>query len=220
MMNKRTNILATPLAACVALGGGLLATAAVGADADAAGAGQPALAQSAQAQSTQAKSAQAQSAQAQSAQARIGTVTPTAFATQAAEGGRAEVQLAELARKQAGSDAVKQFAERMIMDHGKANAELEALARVKNMTLPTPPNAEHKATLKTLQARKGAEFAAAYMAAMKKDHVKTIALFEAATGPTFEDADLKAFATKTLPVLQEHHQLVERIQGQMSQASR
>lgn len=179
-----------PLALALLLGGSLLAGQAVAADAD------------------------------KSAQARLGTVTPTAFATKAAEGGLAEVQLAELARQQASSDAVKRFADRMITDHGKANTELEALARARNMTLPKTLNAEHKATLKSLQGKKGAEFDAAYMAAMKRDHVKDIALFEAATGPGFKDDDLKAFATKTLPVLQEHHQLVESTQGQLRQAQR
>jgi putative membrane protein len=156
----------------------------------------------------------------QAAAASVGTVTPQQFATQAAEGGLAEVQLSELARKQASSAEVRKFAERMIADHGKSNTQLQAIAKQKGMTLPKELNAEHKATMKSLQSKKGAEFDAAYMAAMKKDHVKTIALFEAATGPTFNDAELKAFATQSLPVLQEHHQMVESTQGQSSQASR
>ena len=145
-------------------------------------------------------------------QAAMGTITPRQFAMQAAEGGLAEVQLSELARQQAGSAEVRQFAERMVTDHGKANAELQALAKQKNITLPKTLNAEHATTLKTLQSKRGAEFDTAYMAAMKKDHVSTIALFQAATGPTFDDAELKAFASRTLPLLQEHHQMVERTQ--------
>lgn len=178
-----------PFALALLLGGSLLAGQAVAADAD------------------------------KSAQARLGTVTPTAFATKAAEGGLAEVQLAELARQQASSDAVKRFADRMITDHGKANTELEALARARNMTLPKTLNAEHKATLKSLQGKKGAEFDAAYMAAMKKDHVKSIALFQAATGPSFTDSELKAFASKTLPVIQEHHTMIEHSEGKSGSAA-
>ena len=148
-----------------------------------------------------------------SAQASMGSVTPQEFATQAAEGGLAEVQLSQLAQKQANSAEVRQFADRMVTDHGAANTELMAIAKQKNMTLPKSPNAEHQATMKSLQAKKGADFDAAYMAAMKKDHVKSIALFQAATSPSFADSELKAFATKTLPVIQEHHTMIGHTEG-------
>ncbi|MCU0757857.1 MAG: DUF4142 domain-containing protein [Steroidobacteraceae bacterium] len=161
-----------------------------------------------------------QSAASASGSASVGNITPQQFAMQAAEGGMAEVQLSELARKQAGSAEVREFAERMIADHGKANAELKAIAKQKGITLPKDLNAEHRATLKSLQDKKGAEFDEAYMAAMKKDHVKTIALLQAANGPSFEDAALKAFASKQLPIVQQHHDMVEKTEGQASQASR
>ena len=148
-------------------------------------------------------------------QASLGNVTAQQFATQAAEGGLAEVQLSQLARQQASSAEVRQFAERMLEDHTKANAELQAIAKQKGMTLPRTLNEEHVSTMKTLQTKTGAEFDAAYMAAMKKDHVKTIALFQAANGPSFDDAALKAFASKTLPVLQEHHKRVMQIEEKM-----
>ena len=153
------------------------------------------------------------------AQASLGNVTPQQFATQAAEGGLAEVQLSQLAQKQANSAEVRQFADRMVTDHGAANTELMAIAKQKNMTLPKSPNAEHQATMKTLQGKKGADFDAAYMAAMKKDHVKSIALFQAATGPSFTDSELKAFASKTLPVIQEHHTMIEHSEGKSGSAA-
>jgi hypothetical protein len=50
-------------------------------------------------------------------------------------------------------------------------------------------------------------------------HWKTSALFEAASSPGFQDPQLQAFAAKTLPVLHEHHPMVEKTQPS-SQASR
>lgn len=61
------------------------------------------------------------------------------FVMKAADAGMAEVQLGQLALTQAGSDEVKQFARRMIDDHGKANVELTQLAESKGITLPVAP---------------------------------------------------------------------------------
>src|SRR5215208_2815496 len=59
------------------------------------------------------------------------------FIMEAAQGGIAEVELGRLATDKAQTDAVKQFARRMVADHGKANDELKSLAQSKNITLPT-----------------------------------------------------------------------------------
>ena len=48
---------------------------------------------------------------------------------------------------------------------------------------------------------------------------KSIALFQAATGPSFTDSELKAFASKTLPVIQEHHTMIEHSEGKSSGAA-
>jgi len=61
------------------------------------------------------------------------------FVMKAADAGMAEVQLGQLALTQAGSDEVKQFARRMVDDHGKANVELTQLAKSKGITLPVTP---------------------------------------------------------------------------------
>lgn len=151
--------------------------------------------------------------------AQAATPTPTQFVMQAAEGGLAEVQLSQLAQTQSQSAVVQQFARRMVSDHGKANTELKDIAGRKNLTLPKELNAEHAATLQKLRSLKGAEFDAAYMAAMDKDHRKSVALFQSAAGSNFQDPDLQAFAAKTLPVIQEHHQMIEKTMP-TSQASR
>jgi putative membrane protein len=59
------------------------------------------------------------------------------FATKAAEGGMAEVQLGNLAKTNASNSDVKSFGDRMVTDHSKANDELKSIASKKGITLPT-----------------------------------------------------------------------------------
>jgi putative membrane protein len=130
----------------------------------------------------------------------------TAFAKEAAVGGMAEVELGNLAKSNGSSPDVKQFGERMATDHGKANDELKQWAQQKNVTLPTTLDAKHKATRDRLSKLQGEAFDKAYMHEMVTDHQKDVAAFkrESTSG---KDPDLKAWASKTLPTLQDHLKL-------------
>lgn len=136
------------------------------------------------------------------------------FMMKAAQGGMAEVQLGETAQNKASSEAVKAFGKRMVDDHSKANDELKQLASQKNVTLPTEVDAKDKATMDRLSAMSGAAFDKAYMRDMVTDHKHDIAEFqrEANSG---KDPDVKAWAQKTLPVLQTHLSLAESTQQQV-----
>jgi putative membrane protein len=137
------------------------------------------------------------------------------FAMKAAQGGMAEVKLGELAAKQGASERVKQFGQRMVDDHGKANDDLKQIASNKSLTLPTDLDAKSKALYARLEKLHGAAFDNAYLKAMRQDHAKDIADFkkEAANG---RDADIKGFASRTLPVIEEHYKM---LQGNGSQTS-
>lgn len=125
------------------------------------------------------------------------------FVMEAAMGGMKEVELGRLAAERGASDAVKQFGQRMVDDHSRANSELMQLVASKGVTPPVALDAKHQAAVAKMSRLSGAAFDRAYAKEMVKDHNKTIALFqrEAMRGA---DADLKAFAQKTLPALQEH----------------
>jgi putative membrane protein len=126
-----------------------------------------------------------------------------AFVMKVAKGGMAEVELGKLAAEKGSNDAVKKFGQRMVDDHGKANDELATLAKSKNITLPTEIGAEEKALRDRLTKLSGPAFDQAYMKAMVSDHVKDIAEFrtESRSG---KDPDVKAWAAKTLPTLEDH----------------
>jgi putative membrane protein len=137
------------------------------------------------------------------------------FVTDAAIGGMAEVELGRLATEKAENADVKQFGQRMVDDHGKANDELKQLAASKNITLPTELDAKHKATHDQLSKLSGAAFDRAYMRDMVQDHTKDVAAFtrESKSGT---DAQVKEWAGQKLPTLNEHLKMAKDINGKLT----
>ena len=144
------------------------------------------------------------------ADAKTSASADSAFMHTAAIGGMAEVELGKLAVANATSSDVKQFAQRMVDDHSKANDELKALAAQKNVKLPAELDAKHKAVVDKLAKQKGAGFDAAYMSEMVNDHNTDVALFQKES-KSGKDAETKAWAAKTLPTLQEHQKMAKEI---------
>jgi len=130
------------------------------------------------------------------------------FVQKAASGGMAEVELGQLAQNNATSQLIKEFGQRMVTDHGQANMELQRIAQNGNFTLPTRPDSKSEAIRRQLSGLQGSAFDTAYTQSMLSDHQEDIAEFqkEAQSG---EDPALKAFAQKTLPVLQHHLQMAQ-----------
>lgn len=141
------------------------------------------------------------------------------FVMDAAMGGMLEVELGRVAAQRGASDAVKQFGQRMVDDHSKANQELMSLASSKGLTLPTALDDKHQQTVTKLSGLSGAEFDRAYSKLMLKDHEKDVKEFERQS-TRGGDADIRAFATKTLPTLQEHLQMVRALPGNESSGNR
>jgi putative membrane protein len=136
------------------------------------------------------------------------------FATDAANGGLAEVALGKLAQTKATNAEVKNFADMMVTDHSKANDELMAIAKTKNITLPAAPDADHQKKLEDLSKLSRKDFDKAYVDAMVDGHKKTLDLMQKAA-KNCADADLKAFAAKTAQVVQTHLDAINKIQKSM-----
>jgi putative membrane protein len=136
------------------------------------------------------------------------------FATEAADNGMAEVALGKLALEKGTSTSVKEFATMMVKDHGKANEELMAIAKAKNITLPTTVDADHQAKADELAKLSGAEFDKAYVNAMVDGHKSTLSLMQT-EGKDGKDTELKAFASKTAPVVQMHLDMINKIHDSM-----
>jgi putative membrane protein len=136
------------------------------------------------------------------------------FVMEALKGGMAEVELGKLASERASNDAVKQFGKRMADDHGKAGEELKKLAQDKGLTPPTELDGKHARLRDKLAKLSGADFDRAYVNEMVKDHKKDVKEFQREAEKA-KDPDVKSFASKTLPTLQDHLKQIEDIQTQV-----
>jgi putative membrane protein len=140
------------------------------------------------------------------------------FATKAAQGGLKEVRFGELAQQQAMRDEVKQFGQRMVNDHGKANDQLKQIAQNKGLELPQQLSNEDQETYAELQQKSGDDFDRAYTDEMVSDHEEDIDEFLGYVDEG-KDPDLTSFAAQTLPTLQEHLRLAQQTEEQVTAAA-
>ena len=136
------------------------------------------------------------------------------FVSKAATGGTAEVELGRVATQRAVRPSVRSFAERMVADHGRANAELAALARRKGLDVPTALEPSQQAMRDRLSGLSGPDFDRAYMSEIVRDHTEDVALFERAAEIS-SDPDLKAWATRSLPMLRDHLALARQVNSEV-----
>ena len=140
------------------------------------------------------------------------------FTRQLLIGGQAEMDLGKLAGERAQSDAVKQFAKRMVEDHGKGTARLDALAKANRADRPKSAAADPDAQAVRAQLEKlrGADFDTAYIAAQVGDHQKTVQLLEHEIG-SGQDVKVKDYAKENLPIVMRHLEMARQIQSDLAQ---
>ncbi|MEO6316354.1 MAG: DUF4142 domain-containing protein [Chitinophagaceae bacterium] len=140
----------------------------------------------------------------------IGVGQPDAdFAVEAADGGMLEVQLGKMAQDKGVSSDVKALGAMMVKDHSAANAELMAVAKEKNITLPAVLSDKNQKTVASLTEKTGTEFDKAYSNYMVSDHKDDIDAFkkEANSG---KDSTLTGWARNKVPVLEHHLMMAEK----------
>ena len=125
------------------------------------------------------------------------------FAQLAGAGGMAEVEFGNLAAERAGNSGVKEFAQKMVEDHGKANDTLKGLADTSKISLPEELDPDHQQQRTELEQLDGGEFDLAYMRGQVVDHQKTAQLlvWEIGSG---QSAEIQRFAAATLPTVMRH----------------
>jgi len=132
-----------------------------------------------------------------------------AFVQEAAVGGLAEVEMGRLAVQKAKDDRVRQFGQKMIDDHSKANDQLKQAASQEGLNVPSAIDEKHKQTMNKLEKLSGAQFDSAYAKEMVKDHREDVKLFEKQANAG--SSSVQKFAAETLPTLKNHLQMAEAL---------
>jgi putative membrane protein len=130
------------------------------------------------------------------------------FVTTAAQSGMAEVRMGQLIAEGAQSKALRDLGQKLVTDHTKANQELIQLAASKGVSAPSQPAAKHEKMLESLSKLKGTEFDRSAQQHAMMHHQEDVQMFQQAIA-NLQDPELKAFAQKTLPILQEHLKMAQ-----------
>jgi putative membrane protein len=137
-----------------------------------------------------------------------------------AKANMAEIEAAQMAQGKSQNEQVKSFAQQMINDHTKALQEVQQIAQAKGVTLPTEPDAKHKALAARMAALTGDEFDRRYMEQSGvKDHKATHALLRKIQSRA-KDADLKALAARMQPTVDQHLANVQQLNTSMKSSTR
>ncbi len=131
------------------------------------------------------------------------------FLVDAAAIHRQEISLGKLAQQKGTTNHVKELGKMMEVDHTKALAELTAMAKTKNISLPTAQTDNGQDAYNRLNQKSGNDFGNEFSKMMVDGHKDAIALFEKASTEC-SDLDIKAWAASLLPALRTHldHSLV------------
>jgi putative membrane protein len=136
-----------------------------------------------------------------------------AFLKDAAQGGLAVVRGSKLAVDKALNTQVRGYAQQMVDDHTQANNALKALAARRGVDLPTEPSLGQQARLELLASADGAAFDRRYAETFGVSaHRDAVHLYQKAAAGA-DDAEVKAYAAKTLLSLQHHLQMATELKA-------
>jgi putative membrane protein len=122
-----------------------------------------------------------------------------------------EIEASKLAAEQT-DGATKDFANDMIKAHTKTSAELKsALANDPKLPVPSALDSAHQDKLDRLKSLNGADFAKKYHSMQVDAHEDAVSLFQRYVNGG-DHAALKSWAAKTLPDLQHHLAMAEKLE--------
>ena len=121
-----------------------------------------------------------------------------------------EIEAGNLAAQNADL-TTKAFANKMVVDHTKTSAELKATVQNEpNAVIPDALDSSHQSKLDKLKSLRGADFIKEYRSQQVSAHKDAVSLFQRyASGG--DNERLKAWAAKTLPALQHHLEMAEKL---------
>jgi putative membrane protein len=131
------------------------------------------------------------------------------FVTIAAQSDMLEIESSKFALQKADNNKTKQFAEKMIKDHTDTSAELKSLVSSGKVQANAPSSLD-KVHQEKLAKLNGKDFTKEYDVMQVSAHKDAVSLFERYSKDG-DNADLKSFAGKTLPHLQEHLKMAQEL---------
>jgi putative membrane protein len=134
------------------------------------------------------------------------------FVTEAVQGSVTEIAVGKLADQKSTNAEIKKVGEMLVKDHGKANAELNEIAKKKGIDVPLVGTRKQTSTVEGLAKKEGEDFDKAFVKELEADHKEDIKVFEKASTEV-KDPELRAFAAKQLPVLQEHLMKIQSLKA-------
>jgi putative membrane protein len=131
------------------------------------------------------------------------TMSDQEFINMAAQTDMMEAHLGQMAADQTSSQDVKTYAQMLIADHTGDYQQLQTLATKDNLTVPSGLDAAHLKMIAPFDKLKGAAFDSKYASMMVAGHTQAIGVYTKESSNA-QSADVKAYATATLPTLQKH----------------
>ncbi|UPK72573.1 DUF4142 domain-containing protein [Chitinophaga filiformis] len=125
------------------------------------------------------------------------------FATAVAASNMKEIALGKLALKNANYGRLKEFAQKMIDAHEKANKDLQTACYSAGVTLPSGLAKADQEEVDKMAGKEGKAFDRDYIKKMVSEHQKTMERLDAAAS-NMKDVSLQNYAKKTLPVVKAH----------------
>jgi putative membrane protein len=142
-------------------------------------------------------------------------MTAAGFARTAAMSDLYEMEASRLAEQRSQNAQVKQFAQHMIRDHQKTTTELKGMVpQLQGVTasqLPTSLDQQHQTLVQQLQGAQGAEFDRTFARQQVQAHQTAVDLFRS-YAQSGDNAQLKQWASRTLPSLEEHLREAQQLQ--------
>jgi putative membrane protein len=149
------------------------------------------------------------------ATAAADTLPPGSHAAQflidAIKADNAEIAAGQTAVKMGSTDAVRDFAQMLVDDHGKSKDKASQLAMSMNVPVPSDTTPEAQSEMKMMTSMSGAGFDKDFISAMVKDHQKAIDMFQQEAGSN-DEQPVKDFASQTLPTLRRHLEKAQSLQ--------
>jgi len=141
--------------------------------------------------------------------------TTEGFVTNAAISDMFEIQSSRLAMEKSQNAELKRMAQQIIADHERTSGELKTAAgSAQGVTVPTAMDERRQGMIDNLRQAPAEQFDRVYLAQQTAAHNEAVTLYRT-YGENGDNQQLKAFATKTLPALQNHLQMAQAMERQM-----